>query len=112
MPDLAELDPQDITAITSKSIPLTQELLDGLAERIEAARPVVQKVLDAMTSERAVFVRRLRVDEGLSWRAIARQCHEAWGGGWEPPEAQMMGMEICEKAAKMFGEDYFEPPWN
>jgi hypothetical protein len=65
-----------------------------------------------ITPERAAWVRRLRVDESYSWRAVAHACHEAWQGGWEPPSNQIMGISICESAARHFGEDAWEAPWN
>ena len=68
-----------------------------------------------MTKEQAQFVRRLRVEEGFSWRAVARACHtQNWKGWerWEPPSSQPMGMALCERAAKFFKEDYNKEPWN
>lgn len=55
-------------------------------------------------------IRYLRVDRGYSWRAIARHCSHnlkaTFGGN------QLAGMAICEKAAKICGEDFLQPPWN
>jgi hypothetical protein len=58
----------------------------------------------------AKMVRVLRVKQAYSWRAIARHCSEylnlPFGGN------QLAGMVICDKAAKILGEDYLAPPWN
>jgi len=58
----------------------------------------------------AKMIRILRVNKEYSWRAIARHCSRAlkapFGGN------QLAGMVICEKAAKLLGEDFMAPPWN
>lgn len=60
--------------------------------------------------EQAAYVRRLRVDEGRSWRGVAWACAQAWGGDWE--HNQLAGMALCERAAAMLGEDPNAEPWN
>jgi hypothetical protein len=73
-----------------------------------------------MNFDRAAEVRRLRVDEGFSWRAVAHACHDAWftdmtvalRDGWWPPSNQLMGIALCEAAARMLFEDANKPPWN
>ena len=67
-----------------------------------------------MTPERAKYVRKLRVDDDLTWRGVA----EAWEkefatiAPWKFKGSQLAGMAKCELAAKCFGEDYMKPPWN
>jgi len=73
-------------------------------------------VREHMTKEQAEFVRKLRVDERYSWRAVARRCYgnhrfRDWSK-WDPPSNQIMGMALCERAAVMYGEDYEKEPWN
>jgi hypothetical protein len=64
-----------------------------------------------MTKERAEFVRKIRVDsEDYTWRGVARECNDEWGGNWG--DNQIMGMALCEEAAKYFDEDYLKEPWN
>ena len=63
-----------------------------------------------LNNHKARFVRQLRVDKDMSWRAVARCCSKLWGGPWG--SNQLAGMVICEKAAKRLGEDFLEPPWN
>jgi hypothetical protein len=63
-----------------------------------------------MTLEHAQFVRRLRIDDGYSWRAVASACADAWAGDWNGN--QLAGMAICERAAELCGEDYDADPWN
>ncbi len=65
-----------------------------------------------MTADCAAYVRRLRCDEGRSWRGVARACYEAWGGDWYPSSNQLIGMEFCQRAAGHFGEDPRIAPWN
>lgn len=67
-----------------------------------------------MTPERARYVRKLRVDDGLTWRGIA----EAWEkefaavADWKFDGNQLAGMALCEAASERFGENHMEPPWN
>ncbi|MFH0809049.1 MAG: hypothetical protein V2A77_01045 [Pseudomonadota bacterium] len=63
-----------------------------------------------VNQETASLIRRLRVDKSYSWRAVARFCSKRWRGPWGGN--QIAGMVICEKAAKLLGEDFMEPPWN
>ena len=64
-------------------------------------------IVDSLLAE---IIRHLRVNEQYSWRAIARYWSEKlrapWGGN------QLAGMVLCEKAAKVTGEDFLKPPWN
>lgn len=63
-----------------------------------------------LTKEDAIRIRQLRVVKSYSWRAIARFCswqsRAPWGGN------QLAGMVLCEKAARLLGEDFMEAPWN
>lgn len=64
-----------------------------------------------MNPERAGFIRTLRVDAGATWREVALFCGNAW------PEAdwgsnQFAGIALCRAAAKHFGEDADQQPWN
>ena len=67
-----------------------------------------------MTKEEAKFIRDLRVNKGYTWRQIAAECHEKgmFGGDWDPPSNQIIGLTLCEVAAEKFGEDYLKEPWN
>ena len=58
----------------------------------------------------AKLIRLLRVKQDYSWRAVARRCSEVWRAPWDGN--QIAGMVICEKAAKLLGEDFLRPPWN
>jgi hypothetical protein len=118
-----KLDPTDVEIlesaksreglITIKSVEELKELIKAASERFEA---YTLFVTEHMTKEQAEFVRKLRVDEGYSWRAVARRCYgnhrfRDWPK-WGPPSNQIMGMALCQRAAEMFGEDYQKPPWN
>jgi hypothetical protein len=90
------------------------------AEQFEALGRAAEAVFKAgqasaaafLTPERAAFVRKLRVEEGYSWRSVAQACYDAWQGDWEPPSNQLVGMAICEAAAAHFGEGYMDKDWN
>lgn len=74
----------------------------------------LEQITPFMTLERARCVRKLRVDDGLTWRGVA----EAWEkefaavASWKFNGNQLAGMALCELAAKFFGEDYMGPLWN
>lgn len=96
----------------------SKEQLEYIAKGLVAAFDMcLEFCRQHMTKDQADVVRRLRIDEGYSWRAVAHACHELkW---WPPdeywdrvPSAQPMGMALCEVAAGFFGENYMEPPWN
>lgn len=55
------------------------------------------------------LIREWRV-KGCTWRRIAEKASEAWNGDWD--SNQMAGVELCEAAAKHFGEDPHSEPWN
>ena len=67
-----------------------------------------------LTLKQAKDIRRMRVDDGYSWRAIAHECYDKGylGGDWYPKSNQLMGMSLCEMASKFFNENYMEEPWN
>jgi hypothetical protein len=89
---LRTLSPRDLTVLGEAA----NETYELLREKIE---------VDQAT---ASLIRVLRINKGYSWRA--RHCSEfikaPFGGN------QIAGMVICEKAAKILGEDFLEPPWN
>ena len=58
----------------------------------------------------AKVIRILRVKQDYSWRAVARRCSMMWRAPWGGN--QIAGMVLCEKAAKLLGEDFLQPPWN
>ncbi len=97
---------------TIKSLEEMKELAKAAAERFDAYNLFVK---EHMTQKQAEFIRKLRVDEGYSWRSVARACYKQhWTDWlrWEPPSNQIMGMSLCKRAAEMHGEGYREPPWN
>lgn len=97
-------------------IPITGDSqLRGLISQAEDTMRIFQRIVEPMSQCQAKFVRRLRVNEGYTWRAVARACHEErWSNisRWGPPSNQLMGMALCERAAQILGEDFGSPPWN
>lgn len=63
-----------------------------------------------ITPERAAVVRRLRVDDGESWRGVAAECNAAGEGDWD--DNQIAGMARRRVAAAHFGEEWRYAPWN
>jgi len=77
------------------------------AERVHAN--YLRLATRLMTKVRARRVRRLRNKLLHSWRAIASATYDEWGildtpDAWSPPSNQIMGMALCEAAAKTLGE--------
>lgn len=72
----------------------------------------VEELLRNANDPRCWFVKYLRVSEECTWRRVAEQCHDLWGGQWEPPSNQLMGMALCERAAFLLDEDPGAEPWN
>jgi hypothetical protein len=72
------------------------------------------EVVETMNLGQAAQVRAWRCNSHMTWRSLARAAwREKWfERRWEPPENQLMGMALVEKAAQLFGENYTEPPWN
>lgn len=120
--DRASLHKEDVKVMTSAAtgeglIEVTPELLEQLAEAArlawEAAGEDAARFVK--TKDDARYVRRLRVDDGLSWRQVADACHARWkaaGAGWSPASNQIWGMAFCQRAADVLGEDAQAEPWN
>ena len=65
--------------------------------------------LGAMTAEQARLLREPRVDRGLTWRSVAEECAGA-DDDWA--ESHAVSRMLCERAARMLGEDPNSNPWN
>lgn len=103
------VDPASEGLIPINSIEDLQDLVKAANETYKS----FEKQVADMTRKEAREVRRVRVDEGYSWRAVARHFHDLGDfGEFSPPSNQLAGMALCERAAKHFGEDYMSPPWN
>lgn len=94
--------------IAIESVEQLQEMAKQAAERFEEFK----ELCSPMTFAQAKAVRKLRVENGFSWRAVAEACHRLDWGKWSPPSNQIMGMALCERAARFFGENYEEVSWN
>lgn len=87
-------------------VPITPELL----ESVRVASDKFDAIAEGwMTVARAKEVRRLRVDDGLTWRSVAAVVSEKW---YYPTSSQLLGVSLCEVAAKCLGEDGRQEPWN
>lgn len=63
-----------------------------------------------ITREMAVQIRTWRVDEDLSWRAVAQAATDLWGSAYG--SNQLYGEDLCQVAAQVLGEDPYREPWN
>jgi hypothetical protein len=63
--------------------------------------PPLDRPKEHMSQERAEYVRRLRIEEGYSLRALAATCSEQWGTNWG--SNQISGVELCHTAAEILG---------
>ena len=61
--------------------------------------PIDDEVANLISPERAEFVRKLRIDEGYSFRAVAAACAEEWGATWG--SNQLIGEDLCRAAAEL-----------
>lgn len=117
---MSKADPEDLKLIESVKtgkglIKLDIDSLKDLARHAKATKDSFDEDVETMTKKQAKFIRKIRVDGGYTWRAVARECHDqSWNNlnGWEPSSNQLMGMALCGKAAKFFGEDMYDDKWN
>ena len=95
-------------------IPLTFEGLIKFGQLADERMQEFTGLVKGMTLGQAAQVRQWRVDGRMTWRSVARAAYlEGWSHqGWGPPENQLMGMALSERAAQFFGENFREPPWN
>jgi len=100
--------------------PLTMdELVDLARQGDERKKGYDEHVELMMTKSQALNIRVWRITKHYSWRSVARAAFgrvvsNEWKGWrlWDPPSNQVMGMALCEQAAKLLGENYRDPPWN
>ena len=74
----------------------------------------IPEIQTMLTIEDAKFIRQLRVELSIRWKDIAGICRVAWEDRacWDETKDQYAGMDLCEYAAEMLGEDYQEEPWD
>jgi hypothetical protein len=63
-----------------------------------------------VTAGRAQQIRGWRVDQELTWRGVAAAASVEWELGHGAN--QLYGMELCEAAARLLGEDPNDALWN
>lgn len=83
---------------------LTVPELYRLAEQGNEKKKQFDHIANLLTITAAREIRKWRVEEHLTWRAIARRATK--------DSNQLLGMAFCERAALMCGEDYRKDPWN
>jgi hypothetical protein len=70
----------------------------------------VRQLLNSI--EKAHEVRRLRVDEELTWRGVGEAFQRRWMAGVGEGDEQSLGATLCHIAAELLGEDPDGEPWN
>jgi len=63
--------------------------------------PPLDDVANFMSPERAEFVRKCRIDERYTFRAVAAACAKEWGANWGSD--QLIGEDLCRAAAETLG---------
>jgi hypothetical protein len=63
-----------------------------------------------LTSKHVAQIRAWRVDQEMTWRAVAQAATDAWGS--DHGSNQPAGEELCCAAAIALGEDPNSEPWN
>lgn len=63
-----------------------------------------------LTPKQVAQIRTWRVDQEMTWRAVAQAATDAWGS--DRGSNQLAGEELCRAAAIALGEDPNSEPWN
>lgn len=102
---------------TGAGIPITSAgQLHELALAADRKMRCLQDLCRSMTRAQADFIYKLRVTEGYSWRAVARNCYEnklftRWPkSDWWPPSNQIMGIALCQAAAGVYNKEPGDRP--
>mgnify|MGYP001579972772 CR=1 FL=1 len=101
--------PAEAKAEVNRLLRLTPEQLTIMADGADKTHQLFNKHIHLEVAS-ARLIKQLRVEEDFSWRAVARWCAMRWKAPWGGN--QIAGMVICEKAAKLLGEDFLKEPWN
>jgi hypothetical protein len=91
---------------------LTPDELVEFARKAGERYDEFQILVKGMTRQQALMVRKFRVEERCTWRAVARNCFILGWGDWQPASNQIMGIALCQRAADILGENYRMEPWN
>lgn len=83
---------------------LTVPQLMALGYAADNTKNYFDSVAKWMHIEWAWKIREARVQKHMTWRSIAAEF-------FHDPN-QLLGMALCDRAAKMCGEDYAKDPWN
>lgn len=89
--------------------------LAALPHLLQAQERMARKVAAKIVTDHEIAgcIKVLRTgDGGMSWRELAKRMHEIAGGGWSPPNHQIIGVELCRIAARVLGENHMDTPWN
>lgn len=91
-------------------VTLTPELMDKFSYHGAQTHDMFERMFSNISQEHAERVRVMRVQNNVSWRAIARWYDHLTEGDWG--SNQLAGMAICRWAATHHKEHYLRPPWN
>jgi hypothetical protein len=89
------------------------EQLLSFARQADSRMKEFDGIVKRMTVNEARLIRKLRVNMRHSWRSVAWEVYK-WHifDAWQPPSNQLAGMALCDRAAKLLGENYRQEPWN
>ena len=63
-----------------------------------------------MNKQDALIIKDFR--KNATWRMVAKLAAEKWPDRGYCSGNQIEGMELCQKAAQILGEDPWQEPWN
>lgn len=110
--ELANEDMELIKAAKDGYTVLTNDKMLQLAIKAKQTFGAFQnEAFEIMTPELAEFIRKLRVEDGYTWRAVARDV-SAKTNRTHYGSNQLWGMALCDAAAKKHKEDYMDEVWN
>ena len=69
------------------------------------------RTLIGTSRDRALEVRRLRVDDDGTWRYVGAECQQRWNTEVGRGDTQSFCATLCHVAAEVLGEDPDAEPW-
>lgn len=112
---------EERATIERGEVRLTPETMTELGKNAIASLTHYESLASALVTKLTIApaIRRARVDDKCTWRAVARRLHDSLQrehrlatGLWEPASNQLMGMALCKVAAQTYDQDFVDAPWN
>jgi len=98
-------------------VSLSKEQFINLSDMASDRYKDFEQQFAVMPNYIADIVRAWRVDEHYTWRRVAHAAADNMSfrlifRKWYPPSNQLVGMALCDRAARVLGEDFQKDPWN